>query len=126
MGRDDPQIPMDPLEFMLTLHSMTNVEYNLWRSGVPYTRRLLEGLDYEEFNITRLMPSLTTQVYAQSLILLLFSFSLFVMTSNMDICNRRSLLPISPLTLHISLGQSMLMALMDLLRSVSCLIVLMS
>ena len=104
MGRDDPQIPMDPLEFMLTLHSMTNAEYNLWGSGIPYTRRLLEGLDYEEFNITRLIPSLTTQVYAQSLILLLFCFSLFVITSNMDICNRRSLLPISPLTLHISLG----------------------
>ena len=117
---------MDPLEFMLAPHSMTNAKYNSWGSGVSYAEWLLEGLDYEEFNITRLMPSLTIQVYAQSLILLLFSFSLFVMTSNMDICNRRSLLPVSPLTLHISLGQSMLMALMDLLRSVSCLIVLMS
>ena len=94
--------------------------------GVPYARRLLEGLDYEEFNITRPMPSFTTQVYAQSLILLLFSFSLFFMTSNMDICNRRSLLPVSLLTLHISLGRSMLVALMDLLRSMLCLIILMT
>ena len=55
---------------MLAPHSTTNAEYNSWGSGVPYARRLLEGLDYEEFNITHLMPSLTTQVYAQSLIIL--------------------------------------------------------
>ncbi|KAK9997981.1 hypothetical protein SO802_017584 [Lithocarpus litseifolius] len=36
MGRDDPQILMDPLEFMLALRSMTDAEYNLWRSGIPY------------------------------------------------------------------------------------------
>jgi len=50
---------MDPFEFMLASHSMTNAEYHLWGSGVPYVRRLLEGLDYEEFYITHLMPSLT-------------------------------------------------------------------
>ena len=55
---------MDPLEFMLTPHSMTNVEYNSWRSGIPYARRLINGLDYEEFNINCLMPSLTAHVYA--------------------------------------------------------------
>ena len=64
LGGDDPQIPMAPPEFMLTPHSMTNVEYNLWRSGIPYARRLLNGLDYEEFNINYLMPSLTAHVYA--------------------------------------------------------------
>ena len=62
MGRDDPQILMDPPKFMLALNSMINAEY------------LFEGLDYEEFNITLLMPSLTTQVYAQSLLLLLSLF----------------------------------------------------
>ena len=64
MGRDDPQILMDPPEFMLALHSMTDVEYNSWRRGVSYAERLLKGLNYEEFNITRLMPSLDVQVYA--------------------------------------------------------------
>ena len=43
---------------------MTNSKYNLWGSGVPYAEWLLEGLDYEEFNITCLMPSFTVQVYA--------------------------------------------------------------
>ena len=48
----------------------------------PYVGRLLNGLDYEEFNITRLMPSFTAQVYAQSFLLFSFSFTLFVMASN--------------------------------------------
>ena len=60
VGRDDPQIPMDPLEFVLAPHSMTDAKYNSWRSDVPYIGQLLEGLDYEEFNITCLMASLTT------------------------------------------------------------------
>ena len=70
---------------MLTPHSMTDAEYNLWGSGVSYAKRLLEELDYKEFNITRLMPSLTFQVYAQTLVLLLSLFSLFVMTLNVGI-----------------------------------------
>ena len=61
---------MDPPEFMLAPHFMIDAKYNSWGNGVPYTRQLLEGLDYEEFNITRLMPSFTAQVYAQSLLLL--------------------------------------------------------
>ena len=69
MGRDDPQISMDPPEFMLALHSMIDAKYNSWGSGVSYAEWLLEGLDYEEFNITYLMPSLTAQVYVQSLLL---------------------------------------------------------
>ena len=64
MGRDEPQIPMDLLEFMFAPHSMTDVEYNSWGSGVSYAVQLLEGLDYKEFNITHLMPSRTVQVYA--------------------------------------------------------------
>lgn len=69
---------MDPPEFMLAPHSMIDAEYNLWGSGVPYAKWLLNGLDYEEFNITRLMPFFTAQVYAQSLLFLFPSFTLFV------------------------------------------------
>ena len=58
---------------------MIDVEYNLWGTSVSYAEWLLKGLDYEEFNITRLMPSLTAQVCAYSL---LFLFLMFVMTSN--------------------------------------------
>ena len=57
---------------MLAPPSMTVAEYNSWRSGVSYAKRLLEGFNYEEFNITRFLPSLTVQVYAQTLVLLLF------------------------------------------------------
>ena len=64
MGKDDPQIPMDPPEFMFAPHSMTDDEYNSWGSGVPYAGWLFEGLDYKKFNITCLIPSLVVQVYA--------------------------------------------------------------
>ena len=64
MGRDEPQILMDPHEFMLAPNSMTDAKYNSWGSEVSYAKRLLKGLDYEEFNITHLMPSLSVQVYA--------------------------------------------------------------
>ena len=102
---------MDRLDFMLALHSMTDAEYNSWGSGISYAKLLLQGLDFEEFNITCLMPSLTIYVYAQSLFLLFFfSSSLFVMTFNVGNCNKGDLLPVSPLALHISLGRSMLMA----------------
>ena len=50
---------MDPSEFMLAPRFMTDAKYNLWRSGIPYAKWLLDGLDYDEFIITRLMPSLT-------------------------------------------------------------------
>ena len=83
-------------------------------------------MDYEEFNLTCLMPSLIVQVYAQTLVFLLSLFSLFVMTLNVRNCNRGDLLLVNPLILHISLGRSMLMAQMALLRSVSCLAILMS
>ena len=57
VGRNDLKILMDPLEFMLAPHSMTDAEYNLWGNGIPYAGWLLDGLDYDEFNITHLMPS---------------------------------------------------------------------
>ena len=58
VGKDDQQIPMDPPKFMLAPYSMTDAKYNKWGSGVSYAEGLFEGLDYEEFNITRFMPSL--------------------------------------------------------------------
>ena len=74
VGRDGLQIPMDPPEFVLAPHTMTDAEYNSWESGISYAKRLLERLDYEEFNISHLMPSLTIQVYAQSLFFCFFLF----------------------------------------------------
>lgn len=53
---------MDPSMFMLAPLSMTDAEYQLWRSGIPYTQQVLDELDYGEFNDTRLMPSLTAAV----------------------------------------------------------------
>ena len=40
------------LLFILALLSMTDAEYQLWRSSIPYTRRVSNKLDYEEFNDT--------------------------------------------------------------------------
>ena len=116
---------MDPFEFMLAPHSLTNAEYNSWGSSVSYAKWLLEGLDYEEFNITRLMPSLNVQVHAQSLFHSFISF-LFVITSNVGNCNKGDLLPVSQMILHISLGRFMPMARMALFRSVLCPATLMS
>jgi len=70
------------------------------------------------------MPSLTAQVYVQSLLLLFFT--LFVMTYYGGNYGRRSLLLMSPFTLHISLGRYMLMALTALLESLPCPVILMS
>lgn len=38
VGGDAPQVPMDPLVFMLAPLYMTNAESQLWRSGIPYTQ----------------------------------------------------------------------------------------
>ena len=62
VGEDALQVLMDPLVFMLALHSMMDAEYQLWRSVIPYTQQVSDELDYEEFNDTRLMPSLTLVV----------------------------------------------------------------
>lgn len=40
VGKDALQVPMDPLEFMLALLSMTDVEYALWRPDVAYVNWL--------------------------------------------------------------------------------------
>ena len=88
MGKDDPQILRDPPEFMLAPHSMINAEYNSCGSGISYAEWLLEGLDYDDFNLTRLMPSFIVQVYVQTLVLVLCFLSWFVMTINAENCNR--------------------------------------
>ena len=41
---------------------MTDTEYQLWRSDIPYAEQLVDDLDYDEFYETHLMPSLSTEV----------------------------------------------------------------
>ena len=62
-----PQVPMDPPLFMLALLSMTDAEYLMWRSGIPYVERLTGDLDYGEFSETCLMPSFPIGVCILSL-----------------------------------------------------------
>lgn len=71
---DALQVLMDPSEFMFTPLSMTNAEYQLWRNGIPYTQWVSDELDYDKFNNTQLMPSLTLAVHVS---LLLIHYSLF-------------------------------------------------
>ena len=37
VGGDALQVLMDPPVFMFAPFSMTDIEYQLWRSGIPYT-----------------------------------------------------------------------------------------
>ena len=62
-----PQVPMDPPLFMLALLSMTDAEYLMWRSGIPYVERLTGDLDYGKFSETCLMPSFPIGVCILSL-----------------------------------------------------------
>ena len=103
MGEDAPQVPIDPLEFILAPLSMTDAKYQLWRSGILYTQRVSKERDYDEFNNTRLMPSLTPTVYSLSLSLSHLPF-LFVLLRIMTLLAYR--------------GQSMSMVLMVSLVSV--------
>lgn len=80
MGEDTPQVLMDPLVFMLSLLSMINAEYYLWRNNIPYAMQVTDELDYDEFNDTHLMPSFTTAIYVLPfLIYFHFSFALLYM-----------------------------------------------
>ena len=67
---------------MLAPHSMTDAEYNLWGNGIPYARRLIDGFDYEEFNITYLMLPLLLRYMLILFFFFSFSFTLFAMASN--------------------------------------------
>ena len=62
-GEDVPWIPMDPPMFMLTPRCMTNMEYRECGLGIPFTNRVINESDYEEFSRTFLMPSFTIPVY---------------------------------------------------------------
>lgn len=72
-GEDVPRVPVDPLVFILALYSMTNAEYNLWRPGIPFTNRVTDELDYDEFSGTHLLPSLTVPVCILALLFPLIS-----------------------------------------------------
>ena len=63
VGEDTPQVPADPLVFMLAPLSMTDTEYNQWELDIPFTDRVIDESDYKEFSGTCLMPSLTVLVY---------------------------------------------------------------
>jgi len=47
---------------MLAPLSMMDVEYHLWRDGIPYAKRLTDEMGYDEFNETRLMSLFTRYV----------------------------------------------------------------
>lgn len=52
MGAETPQVLMDPPPFVLAPLLITDVEYQLWRNGIPYAQQLMDDLDYEEFSET--------------------------------------------------------------------------
>ena len=70
VGKDSPRVLVDPLVFMLALHSMTDVEYSQWGSSIPLTDRVIDESDYEEFSGTRFIPSLILVCVLASLIFL--------------------------------------------------------
>jgi len=41
---------MDPLVFILAPSSMMDAEYNQWKLGIPFTDRVIDKLDYNEFS----------------------------------------------------------------------------
>ena len=73
---------MNPLEFMLAPHSITDAEYNSWGNGVPYAKGLLKGLNYEEFNMPTLCLPLLFRYMLNPFFFFSFSFALFVMAYN--------------------------------------------
>ena len=62
VGEDAPQVRIDLSKFILTPLYMSNAEYVLWSPGMANVNRLKEELNYDEFNRTRPMPSLTVKV----------------------------------------------------------------
>lgn len=57
---------MDCPTFMLAPLSMSDVEYQLWRGGIAYAKRLSGDQNYDEFRESRLMPSFPIEVCASS------------------------------------------------------------
>ena len=60
-------MPMDPPSFMLTLFSMFEAEYLLWRGALVYTNHLLKDQNYDEFGESCLMPPFSIVVCTLSL-----------------------------------------------------------
>ena len=107
--------------FMLAPLSMTNIEYQLWRNDIPYAQQVIDELDYEEFNDTRLMPSLAPAVCAFPLLIHFhfFSFALpHMMMFKWDTYIRLALLLVLLLTLPTYPRRSMPVVLNTSLRSV--------
>jgi len=69
---------------MLAPLSMTNAEYQLWRSIIPYTEQLMDDLDNDEFSETCLMPSISTEVCILSLSLSFLFFCIFLILNYDD------------------------------------------
>ena len=74
MNMDDPQIPRDPLEFMLALHSITDAEYNSW-GGVlfPMPNSSLRGWTTRSSTLL----ALCLLSLSRYMLKLLYFFSLF-------------------------------------------------
>jgi len=119
-----PQVPMDPPLFMLALLSMTDAEYQMWRSSIAYAERLMGDLDYGEFSETCLMPFFPIGVCIlslSSLFSLYLAYLAYVACDDAQCGNHVRMWLVLPwvalLTLPICLGQSLLMVLMALLGS---------
>ena len=69
---------------MLAPLSMTDAEYQLWRSIIPYTEQLMDDLDYDEFSETCLMPSISAEVLILSLSLSFLFFCIFLILNYDD------------------------------------------
>ena len=116
-----PQVPTDPLVFMLAPYSMTNVEYDLWGPGSPFTKRVMVELKYDEFSGTRLMPSLIATVCVLASLIPFQSVIICILctlvTFKQNTCVRLALLLVLSLTLSVCPSRSIPMALMALLGS---------
>ena len=55
MGKDAPQVPIDPLEFILAPLSMTDAKCQLWRSDILYTQRVSKERDLERARDDRVL-----------------------------------------------------------------------
>ena len=121
---------MDPLAFMLTPLSMSDVEYQLWKGGIAYAERPLGDQNYDEFNEGHLMPPIPIKVCTSSFpfFSLFFLHIMYVITLRCGECFRvRSVqLPVVLLILLTCLGWFMHMVWMWLLESILWSLTLMS
>ena len=84
-GEAGPRVPIDPLMFMLTPRSMTNMEYGLWGPNFPFTNQVTDELDYDKFSGTHLMSSLTVLVCVLAPLIFFYqSSSAFLYISNIQ------------------------------------------